>query len=57
VQIILALIFPPTFYTFVTKGLTSWETVPTRPDILKRSPAGDAPILGLIIVALVRSFP
>ena len=54
VQIILTFIFPPTFYTFFTKGLASWENVPAHPNILRRSPQGDAPILGLMIIAIVR---
>jgi len=54
-QIILTLIFPPMFYTFFTKGLSAWENVPTSPNILRRSPRGDAPILGLLIIAIVRT--
>lgn len=53
VQIILTLIFPPMFYTFFTKGLSAWENVPASPNILRRSPRGDAPILGLLIIAVV----
>ena len=55
IQIILTLIFPPMFYTFFTKGLAAWENVPASPNILHRSPRGDAPILGLLVIAIVSS--
>lgn len=52
-QIILTLLFPPMFYTFFTKALASFENIPLTPDILRRSPDGDAPVLALLIVAIV----
>ena len=52
-QILLTLIFPPMFFTFFTKGLSAWETVPSSPNILKTGPKGDAPILALLVVAIV----
>lgn len=42
------------FYTFFTKALASFEYKPTSPNILRRSPNGDAPIVALMIVAIVR---
>lgn len=55
-QIILTLLFPPMFYTFFTKALASYENIPLTPNILRRSPDGDAPVLALLIVAIVSVF-
>lgn len=52
-QIVLTLLFPPMFYTFFTKALASYENIPLTLDILRRSPNGDAPVLALLIVAIV----
>jgi hypothetical protein len=41
------------FYTFFTKALASFEQQPSTPNILRRSPDGDAPVLALLIVAVV----
>lgn len=53
VQVILTLLFPPMFYTFFTKALASYENIPLTPNILRQSPNGDAPVLALLIVAIV----
>ena len=53
-QLVLTLIFPPMFYTFFTKNLASYESLSMVPDILHSSPKGDAPVLGLLIIAIVR---
>jgi ATP-binding cassette subfamily A (ABC1) protein 3 len=57
VQIILTLIFPPMFYTFFTKALASYENIPLTPDYIRTSPNGDAPVIALLVVAIVRSHP
>lgn len=56
-QILLTLLFPPMFYTFFTKALASYENIPLRPDILRRSPNGDAPVLALLVIAIVSPLP
>lgn len=45
------------FYTFFTKALASYENIPLTPNILRRSPNGDAPVLALLVVAIVRTRP
>jgi ATP-binding cassette subfamily A (ABC1) protein 3 len=57
VQIILTLIFPPMFYTFFTKALASYENIPLTPHYIRTSPNGDAPVIALLVVAIVRSHP
>ena len=52
-QLILTLVFPPMFYTFFTKAVCAWERDLMAPDILRQSPRQDAPILGLLIIAIV----
>jgi hypothetical protein len=54
VQIILTLIFPPMFYTFFTKALAAYENIPLTPDYIRTSPQGDAPVIALLVVAIVR---
>lgn len=53
IQIILTLLFPPMFYTFFTKALASYENIPLTPNFVRRSPNGDAPVVALLIVAIV----
>ncbi|ORX35007.1 hypothetical protein BD324DRAFT_633591 [Kockovaella imperatae] len=53
IQLIFTLIFPPMFYTFFTKNLASFESHSIVPNILRRSPQGDAPVLGLLIIAII----
>jgi ATP-binding cassette subfamily A (ABC1) protein 3 len=54
VQIILTLVFPPMFYTFFTKALAAYENIPLTPDYIRTSPQGDAPVIALLVVAIVR---
>jgi hypothetical protein len=54
-QLVLTLVFPPMFYIFITKALCAFEVVPSHPKILRRSPQRDAPILALLLIAIVRS--
>lgn len=63
VQIILTIVFPPMFFTFFTRALTSWERFGRISDswrvgsgplnLWKRSPEGEAPIGVLMIIAIV----
>lgn len=53
-QLVLTLIFPPMYYIFFTKAQCAFEYQPRRVNILQRSPDRDAPILGLLIIAIVR---
>jgi len=42
------------FYTFFTKALAAYENIPLTPDYIRTSPQGDAPVIALLVVAIVR---
>jgi len=41
------------FYTFFTKALAAYENIPLTPDYIRTSPSGDAPVIALLVVAIV----
>ncbi|KAL1409650.1 hypothetical protein Q8F55_003646 [Vanrija albida] len=55
-QLVFALIFPPTFFVFTLKGMASFELAKRALSITRRSPSRDAPILALLIIAIVDIF-
>lgn len=59
-QTVLTFVFPPMFYIYYTRALTSWERFGYNPgfnglNLRRRSPEGDTPIAWLMIVAIVSS--
>lgn len=52
-QLVTCLVFPPMFYIYMSKSLAAWELDVGAPNILHRSPRGDASILGLLVIAVV----
>lgn len=55
-EIVLTFIFPPMYIIFSLRTFGSWEIPPLTLNVAKKSPDGDAPIIALMVVAIVAIF-
>lgn len=52
VEIVFGILFPPTLFTYIIKALCSFETHELAPSMTEYSPAGDAPLIVLLVIAI-----